>query len=283
MDFIIHEYIKIIENYLRGIFADDGQTNLVSAMNYSLLAGGKRIRPMLTLMCCEALGINKEYALPLAAAVEMVHTYSLIHDDLPAMDNDELRRGVPTCHKQFDEATAILAGDGLLTYAFEHISKSYLSDNQKVKAISALSGAAGPKGMILGQVLDMNLSPKTEYDILNMYKSKTGELLNAAAALGAIAADGDGNEFLEYSSCIGTAFQIKDDILDIEGSEEKLGKPVGSDDKNKKNTIVNFIGIDRSKKLVDEYTKRAIEFSHSLGERGKLFVCLAEMLLLRNN
>lgn len=274
-------YTEKVNNYLKTIFEDDGKTDLFAAMNYSLMVGGKRIRPMLTLMCCTAMGGREEDALPLAAAIEMVHTYSLIHDDLPAMDDDDLRRGKPTCHKKYDEATAILAGDGLLTDAFAQITGSALSDRQKVAATMLLSRAAGPYGMVLGQALDMNLKDKSADGILDMYSKKTGALLRAAAGLGAIAAGGRGDEFDEYTANIGAAFQIKDDILDMEGNEEELGKPIGSDNKNDKNTIVSAIGIERAKELLAEYTESAISAAGVL-PNSEAFIELAGKLIKRN-
>ena len=283
MKTIIDGYINEINSYLENIFKGENETQLFDAMNYSLLAGGKRIRPLIVLMCCEALGGKREDALPLAAALEMIHTYSLIHDDLPAMDNDDLRRGLPTCHKKFDEATAILAGDGLLTYAFEHIANSSLGDNKKARAISVLAGAAGPYGMVLGQALDMNLNTDKSDAVLNMYSKKTGALLNAAGALGAIAAGGSGDEFIEFTSSVGLAFQIKDDILDIESTAEELGKPIGSDEKNDKNTLVSIIDIDSAKEMLSAYTERAMAFAKGLEKDGELFIYLAQMLFGRKN
>lgn len=268
------------EGFLENLISEKGL--IYDAMKYSLMAGGKRLRPRIAMMTCEALGGEARDAVPYAAAVECVHTYSLIHDDLPSMDNDDLRRGKPTCHKRFDEATAILAGDGLLTLAFEIIADCPLPAEQNIKAVKVLSKAAGAYGMVLGQTIDMTLKNGSREEVLNMYEKKTGALICAAASLGAIAAGGSGEEFNVFSYNLGAAFQIRDDILDIEGDEKAIGKPVRSDDKNEKNTIITVTGIDEGKRLVREYTKRAIDALQFLGERGEPLKKLAESLIERN-
>ncbi len=264
---------EMFNEYLKGIITRS-DSQLFDAMNYSLSAGGKRIRPLLVMLSCEAMGGKAEDALPYAAAIEMIHTYSLIHDDLPAMDNDDLRRGKPTCHKQFDEATAILAGDGLLTLAFEIIADAPLSADKNIKAVKALSNAAGPYGMVLGQAFDMQ--KVADDKILEMYSYKTGQLLIAATALGCIAAGGTGKELYDYSLNLGAAFQIRDDILDVEGDEKLLGKPINSDAKNDKNTIVAAVGIQKAKEMVAEYTEKALESA-----KTESLVYLANMLINR--
>lgn len=268
-----------IETYLQALIPEEGR--LYEAMRYSLCGGGKRLRPQLAMMAALALGGKEEDALPYGAALECIHTYSLIHDDLPCMDDDDLRRGRPTCHKQFDEATAVLAGDGLLTLAFSVAANAPLSAEQNVRAVSVLSEAAGAYGMVQGQVLDMTLSEKTESAILEMYRHKTGALLRAAVSLGAVAAGGKGDELEAFAVNLGVAFQIRDDILDIVGDAAVLGKPVQSDIKNEKNTIVSVIGLDTARLWVREYTDKAVEALQFLGEKGNELKELAQSLVDR--
>lgn len=240
-------------------------TDVSKAVEYSLKNGGKRIRPFLTLEFSKACGGNSTAAVDFACAVEMVHTYSLIHDDLPSMDNDDMRRGKPSCHKVFGEATALLAGDALLTEAFAVLtSADGVSAENKTTAVKELSLNAGINGMIKGQTLDLqfeNTTP-TANDILEMYNLKTSNLLRASCCLGCLTLDGCTDNLLnsakEYAFNLGIAFQIMDDILDVTSDEATLGKPVGSDDKNDKSTIVKFFGLEKSKQLVDEYTQKAI-------------------------
>ncbi len=270
---------KQIEEYLNALITKEGL--LYDAMRYSLCSGGKRLRPQLAMMASAALGKKEEDALPYGAALECIHTYSLIHDDLPCMDDDDLRRGRPTCHKQFDEATAVLAGDGLLTLAFEVAAKAPLSDAQNLAAVRVLSESAGAYGMVQGQVLDMTLSTPTEEEILEMYRYKTGALLRAAVSLGTIAAGGKGDELEEFAVNLGVAFQIQDDILDIVGDTAILGKPVQSDLKNEKNTVVSIIGLERAKQCVRTYTQAAIQSLAPLGVRGEALSALAKSLVER--
>ena len=231
-------------------------------MEYSLLAGGKRIRPVLTLACCRLCGGEAEKALPFACGVEMIHTYSLIHDDLPAMDNDELRRGRPTNHKVYGEATAILAGDGLLTAAFQTLTEAELPAERIVEAVACLAREAGPEGMVGGQALDMAGEGRalTRSELEQLQSLKTGALISAAAELGCIAA---GGELVQraavrtYAQCVGRAFQIQDDILDVTGTEEELGKPTGSDRVNEKSTFVTALGLEESRALVQKLTDQA--------------------------
>lgn len=267
------------EDFLENLITEKGL--IYDAMKYSLMAGGKRLRPRLAMMACEALGGKAWDAVYYGAAIECVHTYSLIHDDLPSMDNDDMRRGKPTCHKKFGEATAILAGDGLLTLAFEIIADCPLTAEQNIKAVKVLSRAAGAYGMVLGQTMDMTLKNGSREEVLSMYEKKTGALICAAASLGAIAAGGSGEEFNNFSYNLGAAFQIRDDILDIEGNEKDLGKPLRSDDRNEKNTIITITGTDEGKRLVNEYTKCATDALKFLGERGAPLKKLAESLIER--
>lgn len=231
------------------------------AMRYSVENGGKRVRPSLMLRFCELCGGDVERTLPLACALEMIHTYSLIHDDLPCMDNDDFRRGKPSCHVKFGYEYALLAGDALLTLAFETALKSELPAEITVAAAKELAVAAGWAGMVGGQVIDLqNESKKVSVeDIEKMDALKTGELIRAACVIGCMAAGrSDKIPFAaEYAKCIGLAFQIVDDILDVTSDTETLGKPVGSDDENEKCTYVSLLGLDRSREIVSELTEKA--------------------------
>jgi geranylgeranyl diphosphate synthase type II len=242
---------------------------LFESMEYSVRNGGKRVRPLLTLLFCDACGGDVKAALPMAEAVEYIHTYSLIHDDLPCMDNDDFRRGKPSNHKVYGEAMALLAGDGLLTAAFERIAvwgqAGLYSAETAVRAITELSAYAGSRGMIGGQVIDIQNEnkPDISFDTLRLLDDlKTGALIEAACALGCIAAGADEEKILSakrFASGIGLAFQIKDDILDVTGSLEKLGKMTGSDVENGKTTYVTLLGVEKCQQLVDELTEEALK------------------------
>ena len=255
-------YREAVEAYLNGCFTEDlPQKRLFEAMRYSLLAGGKRIRPVLALEFCRVCGGDWEQAVPIAAAVEMVHTYSLIHDDLPCMDNDDLRRGRPTNHKVYGEATAVLAGDGLLTAAFRFLTKAKLPASQIVRAVQVLSLCAGELGMVGGQVLDMEAEQRTctEEEVLAIQSRKTGALISAACQLGVVAAGGGAAQqeaAAAYADALGLAFQIEDDILDVIGDAEKLGKAVGMD--ANKNTFVRLYGVDACRERIKAETQKAI-------------------------
>lgn len=254
----------LVEQALREIFRGRTQRGqLYQAMEYSLLAGGKRLRPILTLEVCRAAGGDIEDAMPLACAVEMVHTYSLIHDDLPAMDNDDLRRGKPTNHKVYGEATAVLAGDGLLTAAFEVIAEAgALTPEQRLHAVYALSTAAGPRGMVGGQILDMDGEEQglTREAVEELQCLKTGALIRCAAHLGCIAANA-GEEFSRsvdrYADKLGLAFQVRDDILDVIATAQTLGKPIGSDEKSHKTTFVSLLGLETCQNWVRALSREA--------------------------
>ncbi len=258
---------ELVEKALDSLFrGSTPHADLYDAMNYSLLAGGKRIRPILTLECCRLCGGTDSQALSLACAVEMIHTYSLIHDDLPCMDNDELRRGKPTNHMVYGEATAVLAGDGLLTAAFETAlaSAAYLPAQRVVEAVETLSRAAGPAGMVGGQVLDMAGEGRalTLSDVEELQKLKTGALITAAAELGVIAAGGGEAAraaVRTYAQKLGLAFQIRDDMLDVAGDQDSLGKPVGSDAEEEKTTFVTLKGLEECGRMVERLTHEAIE------------------------
>ncbi len=232
------------------------------AMRYSVENGGKRIRPALLLEFCRVCGGDYKKAVPFACALEMIHTYSLIHDDLPCMDNDDFRRGKPSCHIAFGEEYALLAGDALLTLAFETAMKSNLSAEITVKAAKELAKAAGVMGMVGGQVLDLqNEGRKVGVsDLQKTDELKTGELIRAACVLGCVCAGADDKKIAaaeKYAHDIGIAFQIVDDILDVTSDEETLGKPIGSDEENQKSTYVSLLGIEKSRKTAEELTLNA--------------------------
>ena len=241
---------------------------IFDSMRYSVENGGKRVRPLLTLHFCDACGGDLKKALPVAEAVEYIHTYSLIHDDLPCMDNDDFRRGKPSNHKVYGEAFALLAGDGLLTAAFERITDLHkaglYSADVAVNAIYTLSHLAGSRGMIGGQVIDLINEDNADADIdslMLMDNLKTGALIEAACVMGCIVAEADEAKkkaAAEFSKKIGLAFQIKDDILDVTGTLEKLGKMVGSDEQNGKSTYVTLLGVDKCQELVDKLTEEAM-------------------------
>ena len=276
---------KQIEAYLRAYFGDrEDMANLYDAMNYSLLSGGKRVRPVLALVVCGMCGGDPETALPFACAVDMIHTYSLIHDDLPCMDDDDLRRGRPTNHKVYGEAMAVLAGDALLTAAFEAaLSAEALSVERRAQGALLLAKAAGAEGMVGGQALDMAAEGRAigRWDVENLQKRKTGALLCAAADLGCIAAgagEADRAAVRTYAGKLGLAFQVRDDMLDVSGDEKTLGKTVGSDRANEKTTFVTLLGLDACKELVEELTTAAVGALEPFGERADLLCWLAQIL-----
>ena len=261
------EYKRIIDEALEKSFAGaEGLSygGLAEAMRYSLLAGGKRIRPTLVLEFCRISGGDVDAALPAACAIEMLHTYSLIHDDLPCMDNDALRRGMPTNHIVYGECTATLAGDALQAEAFGTILRSELPDDRKARCAQYLADAVGLDGMCGGQYLDMLAEGKilSEQELTDINSRKTGALLTAACRMGVAA--GGGNECqleaaAQYGAAIGAAFQIRDDMLDVLGNEQELGKPIGSDAVEQKNTYMALYGSDRCVKMIEKLTKHAKE------------------------
>lgn len=264
-DNILTNDIRKTEHSLLSYLPDakDGQESVVKAMEYSLINGGKRIRPVFTLEFSLVCGGTRNDALPLACAMEYVHTYSLIHDDLPCMDNDDMRRGKPSCHKAFGEDTALLAGDALLTHAFEIIAGSELSDDKKTAAALLLAQNSGVDGMLGGQVIDLLYEDgnPTVKQLLNVYRMKTGALISAACIMGCIAAGADEEKLSaasKFAYSLGVAFQIQDDILDIVGDEEKLGKPVGSDAENNKTTYASLVGIEKAQSDVEILTNQAV-------------------------
>lgn len=262
-----------IEKVLEEKIDELADSKVKEAMRYSLIAPGKRVRPNLLYEVVKGYGLLESVADEFACAIEMIHTYSLIHDDLPAMDNDDLRRGRLTCHKQFDEATAILAGDGLLTYAFDVASSSTADPSIVVKCIQVLAQCAGSNGMVLGQDLDMNESNTSDWDyVRKVHKYKTGCLLSAPLMMGALLAgknDETVRQWHEIGISLGLAFQIQDDILDVELSSEEFGKS-NSDEKNDKKTSVSLLGIEQSKELmISEYEKVKQSISEMHGFNGE--------------
>ena len=285
----MNEYVNIINDAIINSLpaTDEGQREVIRAMRYSLANGGKRLRPVLVLEFCKMCGGDYRKAIPLACAIEYIHTYSLIHDDLPCMDDDDMRRGAPSCHVVFGQATALLAGDALLTHAFELIADSDLSDDKKAKAVSLLAQNAGVGGMIGGQALDLKYEnyDTSLTDILTIHKLKTGALISAACILGCIAAGADDKQIeaaSRYAYYLGIAFQIKDDLLDVEGDEEELGKPVGSDAKNEKTTYVTLVGEKKANKDVRKLTACAIN-QLEIFQNKDFLILLSDYLMSRNN
>ena len=257
-------YRQHVEQYLKQYYArfhGEPQGVLFESIEYSLLSGGKRLRSTLVLEFCRMIGGEWKKALPFAAAIEMIHTYSLIHDDLPCMDNDDFRRGKPTNHKVYGDAMAILAGDALLTDAFTVASTAQLPAQAVLEAIQVLSECAGSLGMVGGQVLDIQSQNRmlTEQEVLDVQTRKTGALIRAACAMGAIAGGATPEQYdaaCQYAAGLGLAFQIRDDMLDVIGSAEELGKGVGTD--QDKNTFVRLCGLQKCEELVHGYTDYAV-------------------------
>ena len=279
---------KELELYLNKI--NNFQSIIYDAINYSTFAGGKRIRPILTLASYELFDYDILIPMPFACAVEMIHTYSLIHDDLPAMDNDDFRRGKPSCHKKFGEDIAILTGDALLNKAYEIIfdlnSQKNIPPEKIIEAGRILATASGSEGMIGGQIVDLH-HEKNNLEVLEyMHLHKTGAIINASSKIGGILGGADDEElgYLdEFSRNLGLAFQVKDDILDVEGTNEDIGKPSGSDIENKKLTYVTLMGVEKAKKLEKELTEKSISSLDYFGSNGKCLKELAKSLLNRKN
>ena len=272
--------------------SSDQPERLHEAMRYSVLGNGKRIRPVILYATGEAFGIDLTSLDGPACAVEIIHAYSLIHDDLPAMDDDELRRGRPTCHKAYDEATAILAGDALQALSFHilaHDPNIKVSAQQRLSMIKTLAIASGSKGMAGGQAIDLasvGISLSIA-ELENMHVHKTGALIRASAELGALSVDNVDQNLLsrisQYAKCIGLAFQIKDDILDIESDTETLGKPQGSDIAMNKPTYPNLLGLEGAKKAADSLYNQALECLDGLDEKGNMLKEIADYIVNRNN
>lgn len=281
----IIEVNKNLEKYIEE--KECPQETIYKAMNYSISAGGKRIRPVIMLACAELVGGEPSSVMPFACALEMIHTYSLIHDDLPCMDNDDLRRGKPTNHKVFGEALAVLAGDALLNCAFETMLKNTdVSPNMTLAAMSEIATAAGAEGMIGGQVIDIESEGKTidAVTLMTMHLHKTAALIMAAAKVGALLGGGSREDLTsmeEFARYLGIAFQIKDDILDVTGNEETLGKKTGVDGMLEKSTFVSIYGMEQSENLLNDYTQKAIEVLSRYGEKAEFLIELSKFLLMR--
>lgn len=286
---VLKEYNAVIEEKILSFFGEENVSYqiLIDAMKYSLMAGGKRVRPVLCMEFCKAAGGNPDDALEFAAAIEMLHTYSLIHDDLPAIDNDELRRGKPTNHVVFGEGNALIAGDALQTAAFSMLLSSKLSPELVVKAGRSLAYAAGKDGMCAGQILDMD-TPNKELELSELYEiheNKTSALLETACMMGVIAADASDEKqeaARQYAKALGLAFQVRDDMLDVISTEEKLGKPIGSDEKNNKTTFVTKLGLEECQKIVEEETDKALEYLNSNFENTDFLVEFTKWLAGRD-
>ena len=268
------EYRDYIENYLKDFYAQfhsEPQKPLFEAVEYSLLAGGKRLRPIFAFEFCRMCGADWKKAAPFAAAIEMIHTYSLIHDDLPCMDNDDFRRGRPTNHKVFGEGMAVLAGDALLTDAFLCASAAKLPDPSAMgDAIGVLAQCAGSLGMVGGQVLDIMSEERelNEQEVIDIQSRKTGALINGACVLGVMAAGGSEEQIAAaggFAGALGLAFQIRDDMLDVIGTQEEMGKGVGTDET--KNTFVRLYGLEKCEELVQKWTDSAIQMVQIFDEK----------------
>jgi geranylgeranyl diphosphate synthase type II len=269
---------------------DCSPTLLVQAMRYSLEAGGKRLRPILCISASEVVGASEADVMPAACALELIHTYSLIHDDLPAMDDDDLRRGKPTCHKAFDEATAILAGDALLTAAFEILAGAGRHQSggalKWLEAIHLIARGAGYSGMVEGQMMDISSEGKTitVEALERLQRLKTGALIEASVRVGAVLGGGRAQEIAAlgaYGRHIGLAFQVADDILNVEGTPEMLGKPVGSDEAHQKATCPSLTGLDQAKARAGQLVDKASKALRIFGEKGKPLVALAHYVIER--
>lgn len=265
VDTMTKRYQSFIETYLNETcFHHDSepQRTLFEAMRYSLLAGGKRLRPIFVFDFCRMCGGDWKKAAPFAAAIEMIHTYSLIHDDLPCMDNDDYRRGRLTNHKVYGEATAVLAGDGLLTAAFSYLANAPYTAETRIEAVRVLSACAGCLGMVGGQVLDMQSGQRqcTSQEVIDIQSRKTGALIRASCLLGVLAGNGTQQQLEHaeiFANHLGLAFQIRDDMLDVIGNEQQLGKAVGVD--ADKNTFVHLYGVEKCQTLVNDHTQKAVD------------------------
>ncbi len=288
---------KTVNTHLLSIVSSfDQNRELIMAMKHSLMAGGKRLRPILSLAAAEACQAESLLALPVGCAIEMIHTYSLIHDDLPSMDDDDIRRGQPTCHKKFSEAIAVLAGDALLTHAFhvlanpEPVFKRFPDDSTRIKLIAGLSAAAGIDGMVEGQMMDMYANSENPDDPLSylekIHALKTGKMIRVSIESGALSvnADTDRIEKLSgYADKIGLAFQVADDILDVEGDPEVMGKAAGSDEIHDKMTFPALIGLEQSKKYAGRLVADAMDLLSSFGRSADPLRLIADYIINRDH
>ncbi|MFQ8997371.1 polyprenyl synthetase family protein [Allofournierella massiliensis] len=284
-DVYLKEIQAALENACNTYLPEDSR--VCRAARYSLMGGGKRIRAVLTLACCDMLGGDWRAAAHFAAAVEMLHCFSLIHDDLPCMDNDDFRRGKPSCHKAFDEATALLAGDVLLTEAFEVITNAPLSEHARIEAARLLAVGGGSRGMIWGQELDVTYEgkPLDEALLRTIHKNKTGALINASVQMGVCAAGGtreDASYLERYAFDLGLVFQIVDDVLDVISTPEELGKPIGSDQENGKVTFATLYGPQGALELAQKINNESCEALKKVyGDRADFLIHLAGQLVTR--
>jgi len=280
----------IIDDRLNELFGEAGTSyaTLVESIRYSLLAGGKRVRAVICMKFCEASGGSPEDALDAACAIEMLHTYTLIHDDLPGMDGDDMRRGKPSNHIEYGEYTATLAGDALQAAAFETLAGSKLPPDSVVEMVKILAFAAGPHGICAGQYLDLSGEGwhLTIDELLELYSMKTAALISAAARIGVVAGGGSIEQIEaadQYSQAIGLAFQVRDDVLDCIATADELGKPVGSDIANEKSTFASLLGIDACEKMIGKETERAIDSISNKFENTEFLTWLARVLAERKN
>ena len=270
-------------------FLPRGGNPVADAMRYSMQDGGKRLRPALVMAFCEKFGETSKDALPFAAALEMVHTYSLIHDDLPCMDNDDVRRGRPSCHKQFGDAVALLAGDALLTQAFAVIAEAeYVPESLRCEAVMLLAKSAGHLGMIGGQMLDMayEKTRATRAQLEEMNRKKTGELIRLACRFGAMAAPAGEAQFAAaeaYADALGLLFQVTDDILDMTGNTSKIGKSIGKDEASGKSTWISLLGLDGAKQYADELKTLACQAIVPYVAEDEFLFCLPEWIVKRDH
>lgn len=286
----LKERISVIDNYIDSLIRieNNPQSKIYEAMRYSMFAGGKRLRPILMWESARIFGGEWENVKEFAAALEMIHTYSLIHDDLPAMDNDDLRRGIPTNHIKFGEDIAILAGDALLNLAFETALKcKSQSADRVIKALKLLANSSGCNGMIGGQVVDIESEHKkiTLDELKYLHAHKTGAIIRSACTVGAVLAGADNAEIDaidEFALNLGIAFQIRDDILDVTGDEKTLGKPIGSDVESNKNTYVTICGIEKATELVYEYSDKAKDALSVFCEKASFLKRLTDYLINRD-
>ena len=291
IDEVLNQYANRVNQHLSNWLPDesDSPITLHQAMRYSVLGGGKRIRPVLLYATGTALGTNLEKLDAAACAVELMHSYSLIHDDLPAMDNDDLRRGLPTCHKEFDEATAILAGDAIQALAFAILANDAAPSQQRVKLIQLLAEASGSTGMAGGQAIDLASvnKPLSQDEIEHMHRLKTGALIKASVMMAVTASNVTDlntlNHFTFYADCIGLAFQIRDDILDIQTDTKTLGKPQGSDAAQNKPTYPSVIGMKQAEMLANNLLQQALNELIYLDIQGDSLQAVSKYMVTRNS
>ncbi len=293
LDLYIKEKRKTVDAFLKKYISSkkkdkDCPAELCKAMSYALMAGGKRVRPILSIAGYEAAGGTSDSILPVAAAIELIHTYSLIHDDLPAMDDDDFRRNQPTTHKVFGEGTAILAGDALLTDAFNLISGTKANPKTLIRVINELTHASGPEGMVGGQTVDLLFEGKKakKKDLVYIHTHKTGALIRASIRTGAMMAETSPaklNSLTEYGEKVGLAFQVIDDILDITGTKEELGKSTGADSARGKNTYPSIFGLEESQKIAEKLISDSLAAISTFNKKAEPLSAIAKYILSRRN